>query len=83
VGQVIGARLAELGHEVTIGTRDPDATLASAEPGRYGDPPFAVWRDEHPDIALGRFAEAAASGELVVNATNGAASIDALRAAGE
>jgi hypothetical protein len=83
VGRVLGARLAGLGHVVTIGTRDPDTTLASAEPGRYGDPPFAAWRDEHPDIGLGSFAEAASSGELVVNATNGGASIDALRAAGE
>jgi predicted dinucleotide-binding enzyme len=28
VGRTIAARMAELGHTVTIGTRDPDATLA-------------------------------------------------------
>jgi predicted dinucleotide-binding enzyme len=34
-------------------------------------------------VGLGSFAEAAAHGDLMVNATNGAASLEALRAAGE
>jgi predicted dinucleotide-binding enzyme len=37
----------------------------------------------HPEVALGSFAEAAAHGELVVNATSGGASLDALGQAGE
>jgi predicted dinucleotide-binding enzyme len=32
VGQSIAAKLAELGHEAMIGTRDPAATLARSEP---------------------------------------------------
>jgi 8-hydroxy-5-deazaflavin:NADPH oxidoreductase len=82
VGQTIAARLAELGHVVTIGTRDPDATMARTDPDMYGNPPFSVWREAHLDIALGTFAEAGAHGELVVNSTAGAASLDALSAAG-
>lgn len=83
VGRVIGSRLAELGHEVTIGTRDVDTLLARTEPDAMGNEPFASWRGKHPEIGLGTFAPAAAAGELIVNATNGAGSLEALRAAGE
>ena len=48
-----------------------------------GNPPFSVWQAEHPAVGLAPFAEAAASGELVVNATGGGGSLDALTQAGE
>ncbi len=83
VGQLLADAFAAGGHEVMVGTRNPEATLARTEPDMYGRPPFRVWHDEHPGIALGTFAEAAAHGEVVVNATNGAATLDALRTAGE
>jgi 8-hydroxy-5-deazaflavin:NADPH oxidoreductase len=82
VGKAIAARLAELDHEVVVGTRDPAATLARDESDHYGNPPFRVWHERHPGVKLGTFADAATHGELVVNATAGAASIDALRLAG-
>jgi predicted dinucleotide-binding enzyme len=82
VGQTIAARLAGLSHGVMIGTRDPDVTLARSDPDMYGNPPFPIWHEQHPDIGLGTFAEAAAHGELVMNTTAGAASLDALGAAG-
>jgi 8-hydroxy-5-deazaflavin:NADPH oxidoreductase len=83
VGQVLAAKLAGAGHEVTVGTRDPAATLARQEPDGYGNPPFSAWHAQHPDVKVGSFADAASHGELVVNATAGAASHDALRLAGE
>ncbi|MFL6094909.1 MAG: NADPH-dependent F420 reductase [Blastococcus sp.] len=83
VGRTIAAKLAELGHEVVIGTRDPAATLARTEPDAMGNPPFPVWQAEHPAVRLAPFAEAAAQGELVVNATGGTGSLDALARAGE
>jgi hypothetical protein len=83
VGQALAAKLAEGGYEVVVGTRDPAATLARDESDGYGNPPFRVWHTQHPDVKLGSFADAAAHGELVVNATAGAASVDALRLAGE
>jgi predicted dinucleotide-binding enzyme len=83
VGQVLAAKLAEARHEVVVGTRDPAATLAREAPDGYGNPPFRAWHSQHPDVKLGSFADAAAHGELVVNATAGAASLDALRLAGE
>lgn len=83
VGRTIAAKLAELGHEVVIGTRDPAATLARTEPDAMDNPPFPVWQAEHPAVRLAPFAEAAAQGELVVNATGGTGSLDALTRAGE
>jgi 8-hydroxy-5-deazaflavin:NADPH oxidoreductase len=57
VGHAISGKLAELGHDVRVGSRTA------------GD-----------DAVM--FADAAAHGELVFNCTNGAASLDALTAAG-
>src|SRR3954463_11031294 len=83
VGQAVAAKLSELGHTIMVGTRDPVASLARTASGTFGNAPFGVWREQHPGVALGTFAEAASHGELVVNATQGAASLEALRAAGE
>jgi 8-hydroxy-5-deazaflavin:NADPH oxidoreductase len=83
VGQAVAGKLAALGHEVVVGTRDPEATLARSEPDYLGNPPFKVWREAHPEVGLGRPAEAAAGAELIVNATNGAGSIQMLESAGE
>jgi predicted dinucleotide-binding enzyme len=83
VGLTISARLDGLGHEVILGTRDVKATLARTEPGFYGIPPFAVWQEEHPRIRLESFAEVAAFGEMVFNCTEGGASLEALKLAGE
>lgn len=82
VGRTIATRLAELGHTVTIGTRDPKATLARTAPDAMGTPPFAAWSAENPRVAVAGFADAAAGAELIVNATNGGASLDVLAAAG-
>jgi len=83
VGKTIAARLASLSNEVMVGTRDPAETLSRDEPDRYGTPPFSAWQEEHPQVRLGTFAEAAAHGEVVVNATAGAVSLEALGIAGE
>lgn len=82
VGRTIAARLVELGHAVTIGTRDPEATLARTEADAMGNAPFADWAAANPGIALASFAGAAAGAELIVNATNGGASLDVLAQAG-
>lgn len=83
VGRALSGRLAELGHEVAVGTRDADATLARTEPDNLGNPPFKVWKETHPDIGLRPAPDAAAEAELIVNATNGAGSIPMLERAGE
>src|SRR6266508_3991218 len=82
VGQSVAGRLAELGHDATIGTRDVAATRARTEPDQYGNPPISVWLEQHPSVGLATFADAAAGAEIVVNATAGEKSIDALTSAG-
>ena len=70
VGQAIGGKLAELGHEVMIGSRSP--THKQDWLGKIGG-----------SIKVGSLAEAAAHGEILFNATNGAGSLEALSQAGE
>src|SRR6266498_1787443 len=83
VGRAVGGKLMELGHDVVFGTRDVAKTMADTKPDYMGNPPFSVWIKSHPKAKLAPFAEAAAHGEVLVNATAGAASLKALSAAGE
>jgi predicted dinucleotide-binding enzyme len=78
VGRTLAGRLSELGHELRIGTRDPDETLSRGVDAR-GNPSLRDWLDEHPGVALATFAEAAAHAEVVINATSGIRSLEALR----
>jgi 8-hydroxy-5-deazaflavin:NADPH oxidoreductase len=78
VGQAIAGRLHELGHDVVVGTREPEVTLARTEPDGMGNPPFRAWHAAHPGVAVATFPDAAAGADLVVNATNGAAALDVL-----
>jgi len=82
VAQTLAAKLSEQRQSVMIGTRNADQTLDRNASDVYGNPPFRVWHQQHPGVELGTFAQAAAHGELVINATAGAASVDALRLAG-
>jgi predicted dinucleotide-binding enzyme len=70
VGQTIGKRLLTLGHEVKLGARDARNEKAAA---------FAA---ASPNASAGTFADAAAFGELVFNCTLGAATLEAIAAAG-
>ncbi|MEE3850161.1 NAD(P)-binding domain-containing protein [Gordonia sp. LSe1-13] len=82
VGRVLAGRLAGLGHDVVIGTRDVQETLARTETDALGTVPYAQWQAEHDDVQLMVFEEAGRFAELVVNASNGSNSIAALRAVG-
>ncbi|CAM5436501.1 NADP oxidoreductase [Streptomyces spiroverticillatus] len=78
VGRTLAAKLASLGHKVTIGTRDVDRTLAQTD----SDESYSAWSAAHADVSLATFADAAAGADVVVNATNGMSSLAALQAAG-
>ena len=82
VGKTIASKLVELNHDVMMGTRNVSDKLASTATDNYGNPPFGEWIKTNSKVKLGSFAEAAAFGELVVNATNGSNSITALILAG-
>jgi len=79
VGQTIGAKLAERGVDVMLGTRTPK----QLDEKRGMGAPLSEWVARVGKKGrLGTFAEAAAHGELVINATSGAGSLEALKLAG-
>ncbi|MCB9689457.1 MAG: NAD(P)-binding domain-containing protein [Alphaproteobacteria bacterium] len=82
VGRTIARKLASLGHEVTMGTRDPSATKGRSEPGAWGAPSFADWYAANTDIHLATFADTASGAEVLVNASSGGASLAVFEAAG-
>jgi predicted dinucleotide-binding enzyme len=83
VGQTIAEKLVQLGHQVMIGTRDKEATLAKAGKDNFGRPPFSEWLKSNSKVQFGTYSEAASFGEFLVNATSGVGSIEALKMAGE
>ncbi|HLT11806.1 MAG TPA: NAD(P)-binding domain-containing protein [Micromonosporaceae bacterium] len=74
VGRTLATRLVELGHVVAMGTRDVNNPNAREWLGQVGTARGA---------RIATFADAAAHGALVINATSGMASLAALKAAGE
>ena len=83
VGQTIAEKVASLGHEVTMGTRNVEKTLATKGKDAMGRPAIGEWLLKHPEIKLGHLSEAAAFGELIVNATSGFGALNALEHAGQ
>ncbi len=75
VGRALAGRFAELGHDVTVGTREPGATGAKEE--------YAAWAADHPAVGLATFAEAAVGAPVVINATSGDVTLDVLGQAGD
>ena len=82
VSKTLAAKLDTLGHAIVLGTRDPAEARARSGKGNYGDAPLSELLAAQPGIGLGTFAEAAAHGEIVLNATSGDGSLAALQAAG-
>jgi predicted dinucleotide-binding enzyme len=71
VGRTLGGKLVELGHEVRMGSR------------QAGNENAVEWAQGAGEGASeGTFADAAEFGELLVNATGGSVSVDALEMAG-
>lgn len=83
VGQTLAAKLDSLGHSISIGTRDVSGTLAKEAKDAFGNPPYKVWAAAHPKVQLDTMANAAASGEIVINALSGAGALAGLALAGE
>lgn len=71
VGQALGGKLVQLGHEVKMGSRAAGNAKASAWAQAAG-----------AGASEGSFADAAAFGELLLNCTAGTGSLAALQAAG-
>lgn len=82
VGQTLATALSAKGQTVMLGTRDVAATLTKPGNTQMNTPPFADWQAANSAVRLGTFAEAAAFGEMIINATSGQASLAALAEAG-
>jgi predicted dinucleotide-binding enzyme len=82
VGKALAEAFSARGHDVVVGTRDVDATMARTEPDGAGNPPYAEWIAAHPDIRLVPLADAGRDAEVVVNATSGQGSLEAVGSAG-
>ncbi|HLN20132.1 MAG TPA: NAD(P)-binding domain-containing protein [Bacteroidales bacterium] len=83
VGQTLSSRLSELGHDVVMGTRDVQDKLMETGKDRYGNEPVSEWLRKNEKVKLMSFTESASYGEIVINATNGANSLNALDLATE
>ncbi len=83
VGRTFAAKLSELGHDLTLGTRSVKAAMGRTESDDFGNPPLSEWAGWHPQIAVEDLPDAVSGAELVINATNGAGSMEALETAGE
>jgi hypothetical protein len=79
VGQTLGAKLIETGHDVMIGVRDPGPETLAKDRG-YAET-LGAWV-ERTKGKVGTFADAARHGEVVFNVTKGEGSLPALTAAG-
>lgn len=79
VGQTLGAKLAANGHDVVIGVRVADDDTLS-KPRNYAET-LIEWV-ARTGSRVAAYAEAAAAGDIVFNATSGLVSLDALTAAG-
>jgi predicted dinucleotide-binding enzyme len=71
VGNALATKLVQIGHQVMMGSRTADSPAGQKWLGSVGG-----------RAQIGTFADSAAFGEIVIDCTNGANSIDALRQAG-
>lgn len=83
VGKTLAAKLVELGHEVMIGTRDVAQTMAKTETDMMGISAFKEWYASNPKVKVGNFSEAGQFGEMIILATHGVATINAIEMTGK
>lgn len=84
VGQTLSEKLVSLGHNVFMGTRDVEATMKKSEPDpMMNRPPLHEWLKKNGHLKLVEFRQAAREGEIIINATSGKGSIQALNMAGK
>ena len=82
VGRTLAVKLVELGHTVTLGTRDVAATLGRKPSEGQTREQLTDWHGRNLGVEIVTFAQSAARGEIVVNATSGSRTLDALDLAG-
>lgn len=83
VGRTLAAKLVSDGHEVVIGTRNVEDTLAKNKPDAMGSPAYKEWQNNNPKVKLTTFAEATKFGEIIILATFGDVTKNAIDLAGK
>lgn len=71
VGQTLATKLAQLGHQVAMGSRTAGGSKATSWVAEAGE-----------NASEGTFADVAGRSEIVINATSGVGTLDALRSVG-
>ena len=79
----MASKLIEIGHEVVIGTRNVEDTLARREKDGYGNPPFSEWYSQHQVVAVEPCGQSVEGVDLIVNCTGGQASVTVFESIGE
>ena len=83
VGQTLATRLSLLGHEITLGTRNTELLVMRETPNPMTGLSFVDWYRENSDVKLMKFGDSVSKADLIVSATQGSASIEALQQIGE
>ncbi|MBE0368951.1 NADPH-dependent F420 reductase [Pseudoalteromonas aurantia] len=78
VGRSISAKLVQVGHEVVMGTRDVQKTLAQNGTDVFGNVPLAQWQGGNNKVTLKSITEAAKFAELLFVCTHGSVAKNAL-----
>jgi predicted dinucleotide-binding enzyme len=81
VAQTLGTKLVDLGHDVVLGTRDPSKLDEKKNMAGTLREWLAGVTKAGKKAKVATFQEAAAHGELLINATHGQASVEALKLA--
>lgn len=82
VGMTIVEKLSALGHQVTMGTRIPETTNSRPTPASWNKIPFGDWLSSQSGVGLATFETSAQKADLVINATSGGATLQALEMVG-
>jgi predicted dinucleotide-binding enzyme len=77
VGQTLAGKLAALGQDVRMGTRDVAASQARTDAG-WGAEPLSTWLEANPSVELATFHDAMAASDILINANSGTVSVDVL-----
>jgi 8-hydroxy-5-deazaflavin:NADPH oxidoreductase len=83
VGQTMAQKFIALGHDVFLGTRDAASTLKRTIKINNENTLFSDWLEKNKKIILSTFEDASKAGELIINALQGAATLDVFKTTNE
>lgn len=83
VGRVMAERFLADGDQVMIATRNVEQTLSKSHSDGHNGTSYKEWQDKHPNAKLGTFQDTATFGDVIVLATLGNATADAIELAGK